>query len=135
MMDGNVSVLSPGVGVPSYRSTDSREMDLTGGGTSTAAANLSAYLALVMQRWPDATGNQILQSLIRNTKGNASGGPKLDPEHKRGFGIVDPGKLLSVDPTRYPDVNPLLEWAVKTSGEHEETKGMYEYPSPLGGME
>ena len=67
VMDGNVSVLSPGVGVPSYRSTDSREMDLTGGGTSTAAANLSAYLALVMQRWPDATGNQILQSLIRNT--------------------------------------------------------------------
>ena len=132
VMDGNVSVLSPGVGVPSYRSTDSREMDLTGGGTSTAAANLSAYLALVMQRWPDATGNQILQSLIRNTKGNASGGPKLDPEHKRGFGIVDPGKLLSVDPTRYPDVNPLLEWAVKTSGEHEETKGMYEYPPPLG---
>lgn len=130
--DGNVSVLSPGVGVPSYRSTDSREMDLTGGGTSTAAANLSAYLALVMQRWPDATGNQILQSLIRNTKGNASSGPKLDPEHKRGFGIVDPGKLLSVDPAQYPDVNPLLEWAVKTSGEHEETKGMYEYPSPLG---
>lgn len=132
VMDGNVSVLSPGVGVPSYRSTDSREMDLTGGGTSTAAANLSAYLALVMQRWPDATGSQILQSLIRNTKGNASSGPKLDPEHKRGFGIVDPGKLLSVDPAQYPDVNPLLEWAVKTSGEHEETKGMYEYPSPLG---
>ena len=85
-----------------------------------------------MQRWPDATGNQILQSLIRNTKGNASGGPELDPEHKRGFGIVDPGKLLSVDPAQYPDVNPLLEWAVKASGEHEETKGMYEYPSPLG---
>ena len=132
VMDGNVSVLSPGVGVPSYRSTDSREMVMTGNGTSAAAANLSAYLALVMQKWPDATGNQILQSLVRNTKGNASGGPKLDPEHKRGFGIVDPGKLLSVDPTRYPDVNPLLEWAVKTSGEHEETKGMYEYPSPLG---
>ena len=132
VMDGNVSVLSPGVGVPSYRSTDSREMVMTGNGTSAAAANLSAYLALVMQKWPDATGNQILQSLVRNTKGNASGGPKLDPEHKRGFGIVDPGKLLSVDPTRYPDVNPLLEWAVKASGDHEETKGMYEYPSPLG---
>ena len=132
VMDGNVSVLSPGVGVPSYRSTDSREMVMTGNGTSAAAANLSAYLALVMQKWPDATGNQILQSLVRNTKGNASSGPKLDPEHKRGFGIVDPGKLLSVDPTRYPDVNPLLEWAVKASGDHEETKGMYEYPSPLG---
>ena len=132
VMDGNVSVLSPGVGVPFYRSTDSREMVMTGNGTSAAAANLSAYLALVMQRWPDATGNQILQSLVRNTKSNTSGEPELDPERKRGFGIVDPGKLLSVDPAQYPDVNPLLEWAVKTSGEHEETKGMYEYPSPLG---
>ena len=132
VMDGNVSVLSPGVGVPSYRSTDSREMVMTGNGTSAAAANLSAYLALVMQKWPDATGNQVLQSLVRNTKSNTSGEPELDPERKRGFGIVDPGKLLSVDPAQYPDVNPLLEWAVKTSGEHEETKGMYEYPSPLG---
>ena len=132
VMDGNVSVLSPGVGVPFYRSTDSREMVMTGNGTSAAAANLSAYLALVMQKWPDATGNQVLQSLVRNTKSNTSGEPELDPEHKRGFGIVDPGKLLSVDPAQYPDVNPLLEWAVKTSGEHEETKGMYEYPSPLG---
>ena len=132
VMDGNVSVLSPGVGVPFYRSTDSREMVMTGNGTSAAAANLSAYLALVMQKWPDATGNQVLQSLVRNTKSNTSGEPELDPERKRGFGIVDPGKLLSVDPAQYPDVNPLLEWAVKTSGEHEETKGMYEYPSPLG---
>ena len=54
---------------------------------------------------------------------------------------MDLGKLLSVDPTVYPDVNPLLEWAVKASGEHEETKGMYtdsysdlkdEYTSRLG---
>lgn len=83
----------------------------------------------------------MLQSLVRNTRGNDSGEARLDPEHKRGFGAVDLGKLLSVDPTVYPDVNPLLEWAVKASGEHEETKGMYtdsysdlkdEYTSRLG---
>ncbi|MBM6747169.1 S8 family serine peptidase [Bifidobacterium ruminantium] len=143
VMDGNVSILSPGVGVPIHKGlrTDSREVVFSEGGTSSAAADLTGYLALVFQKWPEATGNQVLQSLVRNTRGNGSGEARLDPEHKRGFGAVDLGKLLSVDPTVYPDVNPLLEWAVKASGEHEETKGMYtdsysdlkdEYTSRLG---
>lgn len=143
VMDGNVSILSPGYGVPITRegTTDSREIVLSDGGNSSAAADLTGYLALVFQKWPEATGNQVLQSLVRNTRGNGSGEARLDPEHKRGFGAVDLGKLLSVDPTVYPDVNPLLEWAVKASGEHEETKGMYtdsysdlkdEYTSRLG---
>ena len=129
VMDGNVSILSPGVGVPIHKGvrTDSREVVLSDGGNSSAAADLTGYLALVFQKWPEATGNQVLQSLVRNTRGNDSGEARLDPEHKRGFGAVDLGKLLSVDPTVYPDVNPLLEWAVKASGEHEETKGMYEH--------
>ena len=79
----------------------------------------------MLQKWPKATGNQVLQSLIRNTKGNESGEPRLDPEHKRGFGEVDVAKLLSVDPTQYPDINPLLAWAYETSEKHEETRGMY----------
>ena len=143
VMDGNVSILSPGYGVPIHKGvrTDSKEVVLSDGGNSSAAADLTGYLALVFQKWPDATGNQVLQSLVRNTRGNDSGEARLDPEHKRGFGAVDPERLLSVDPTVYPDVNPLLEWAVRASGEHEETKGMYtdsysdlkdEYTSRLG---
>lgn len=125
VMDGNVSILSPGADTLGYDYTSQRELSLGDGGTSTAAADLTGYLALAVQKWPEATGNQILQSLVRNTKGNDSGEARLDGEHRTGFGAVDLPRLLSVDPTGYPDVNPLLEWAVKASERHEETKGMY----------
>lgn len=126
VMDGNVAILSPGTNMPVYPwGGDSKDAEVGDGGTSSATAILSGYLALVLQKWPKATGNQVLQSLIRNTKGNESGEPRLDPEHKRGFGEVDVAKLLSVDPTQYPDINPLLAWAYETSEKHEETRGMY----------
>lgn len=125
VMDGNVAILSPGTNMPVYPWGDSKDAEVGDGGTSSATAVLSGYLALVLQKWPKATGNQVLQSLIRNTKGNESGEPRLDPEHKRGFGEVDVAKLLSVDPTQYPDINPLLAWAYETSEKHEETRGMY----------
>ena len=123
--DANVNILSPGDQVLMSTYDKSRDMSVDTGGTSTGSAVLSGYLALVLQKWPKATGNQVLQSLIRNTKGNESGEPRLDPEHKRGFGEVDVAKLLSVDPTQYPDINPLLAWAYETSEKHEETRGMY----------
>lgn len=106
--DANVNILSPGDQVlrPSDNST---HISVDTGGTSTGSAVLSGYLALAVQKWPDATGNQILQSLVRNTKGNGSGEAKLDPGHKRGYGQVDVARLLTVDPTQYPDVNPILE--------------------------
>lgn len=106
--DANVNILSPGDQVlrPSDNST---HISVDTGGTSTGSAVLSGYLALAVQKWPDATGNQILQSLVRNTKGNDSGEAKLDPGHKRGYGQVDVARLLTVDPTQYPDVNPILE--------------------------
>lgn len=112
--DANVNILSPGDKVlcPFVKS---KRISVKAGGTSTGAAVLSGYLALAVQKWPDATGNQILQSLVRNTKGNDSGEAKLDPEHKRGYGQVDPGRLLTVDPTQYPDVNPILEAQVTTA--------------------
>ncbi|WP_152598240.1 S8/S53 family peptidase, partial [Bifidobacterium cuniculi] len=123
--DGNVSILSPAVGTATYVDTSDREIT-KGGGTSTAAAVLNGYLALVMSKWPDATGNQILQSLVRNTKGNDSGEAQLDAEHKRGFGQVDLTKLLATDPTQYPDINPLLEQVMQRSEAHVETQGMYQ---------
>ena len=132
VVDGDVSVLSPSVNVVLYRLTEDKKAEIGAGGTSAATAILSGYLALALQKWPKATGNQILQSLIRNTKGNESGEPRLDPEHKRGFGEVDVTKLLSVDPTQYPDINPLLAWAYETSEKHDETRGMYTDHSDWG---
>lgn len=113
--DANVNILSPGDQVLAPERWDKPDLTVGAGGTSVGSAVLSGYLALAVQKWPDATGNQILQSLVRNTKGNDSGEAKLDPGHKRGYGQVDPGRLLSVDPTQYPDVNPILEAQMTTA--------------------
>lgn len=107
--DANVNILSPGDQVLAPERWDKPDLTVGAGGTSVGSAVLSGYLALAVQKWPDATGNQILQSLVRNTKGNESGEARLDPGHKRGYGQVDVAKLLSVDPAQYPDVNPILE--------------------------
>lgn len=131
--DGNVVILSPGDEVldNSNSATDATFNAVGSGGTSTATAILSGYLALACQKWPNATGNQILQSLVRNTKDNDTGEAVLDETHYRGFGEVDLTKLLSVDPTQYPDINPILEQQVLRSEKHEETKGMYQKDDSL----
>ena len=125
VMDGNVAVLSYGMNVLDSVNPLSNVYDIAGnGGTSTAAAVLSSYLALAMQKWPDATGNQIIQSLIRNTK-SGKGKPVIDPERKRGFGEVDLNALLTVDPAQYKDVNPILEYQMKAAAQYPDLKDWY----------
>lgn len=125
VMDGNVAVLSYGMNVLDPVNPLSNVYNIAGnGGTSTAAAVLSSYLALAMQKWPDATGNQIIQSLIRNTK-SGKGKPVIDPERKRGFGEVDLNALLTVDPTQYKDVNPILEYQMKAAAQYPDLKEWY----------
>lgn len=125
VMDGNVAVLSYGANVLKPINYVAEGDNRVGnGGTSTAAAVLSSYLALAMQKWPDATGNQIIQSLIRNTK-SGKGKPVIDPERKRGFGEVDLNALLTVDPTQYKDVNPILEYQMKAAAQYPDLKDWY----------
>ncbi len=75
----------------------------TTSGTSNATALVSGMLALARQKWPDATTNQILQSLVRSG---------LNPNHEwnqyTGYGAIDGGGLVIDDPSQYPDENPLL---------------------------
>ena len=124
-VDGNIAVLSYGQGVLApAEQLMAGTLVPSDGGTSTAAAVLSSYLALAMQKWPDATGNQILQSLVRNTK-EGKGKPTIDPERKRGFGEVDLNALLTVDPTQYKDVNPILEYQMKAAAQYPEYKDWY----------
>ena len=124
VQDGNVSILSPGYGIMDSIGQLAPGLTSKNGGTSTAAVILTGYLTLAMQKWPEATGNQIIQSLIRNTKQNDNS-PDIDPEHKRGFGEVDVNKLLTVDPTQYPDINPILEYEVLAAAQYDETKNWY----------
>lgn len=140
VMDGNVAVLSYGMNVLNPVTPLSKGDNRVGnGGTSTAAAVLSSYLALAMQKWPDATGNQIIQSLIRNTR-SGKGKPVIDPERKRGFGEVDLNALLTVDPTQYKDVNPILEYQMKAAAQYPDLKDWYTQdcetnPDGIGGAE
>ncbi|PAU68914.1 S8 family serine peptidase [Bifidobacterium criceti] len=123
--DGGVTLLAPGDDINGYARGDARNASVTSGGSSAASAIASGMLALVMSKWPDATGNQVLQSVVHHTQGNTSGEPVFDKELRSGFGVIDLPKLLAVDPSQYPDINPLLEAAVVNSEKYEETKGMY----------
>ncbi len=80
-------------------------------GTSVATALTSGYLALAMEKWPEATNRQILQSLIRTAA--RDDGVEWDPGY--GYGLANLRGLLTEDPTNLPDENPLLhkndEWA------------------------
>ncbi|MGP6178640.1 S8 family peptidase [Microbacterium sp. A196] len=74
-------------------------------GNSAATPLVSGVIALAMQKWPDATPNQILQSLIHNT-GTAP--HDLAWSDTFGYGPVNATRMIEHDPSQYPDENPLF---------------------------
>ncbi len=98
-------VAAPGVDVDSSGYEAGRGW-VSGGtrtGTSDAAPIVAGVLALVKSKYPDATGNQLVQQLIHYPSAGSYGW-----DRSYGFGIVSATKMLAHDPTRWPDVNPLL---------------------------
>jgi len=75
-------------------------------GASNAAAYTAGALALVWSAYPNATGNQIIQSLVRNTNVEDH---EIYRDDYYGHGFVNVRHMLEHDPTAYPDVNPLVE--------------------------
>ena len=79
-----------------------------GNGVVTAAfggpVNTSGMLALARQKWPNATTNQILQSLVRSGLN-----PNHDWNEKTGYGAAALGSLVNDDPSQYPDENPIIQ--------------------------
>lgn len=67
---------------------------------------MAGALALVKQKYPTATGNQLIQQLIHNTSRDSMGWQRVV-----GFGILRLDRMLATDPTGWPDVNPLLNGA------------------------
>ena len=70
----------------------------TASGTSVATPIVAGFVAVAMQRWPQASGNQIVQSLLAT----ATTGPTGQP-------LINPHGLDTTDPAQYPDTNPLLD--------------------------
>ena len=108
--DAKTDVVAPGLGITIQGSATagSWEEQSTADGTSLATPLIAGALALVKQRYPDTTGNQLIQSLIRNTSGTPDHEPDYDPAQIYGYGLVSLENLLSIDPTGYADLNPLI---------------------------
>lgn len=102
------TVVAAGVGFPSVNWQESWTIS----GSSMATPLVAGMLAVTWQKYPDATANQLIQSLIHNT--NLDDHPiRRDVTGGFGYGLASLRHLLAVDPTTYPDENPLLD---KTSG-------------------
>ena len=105
---GSITVTAPGVDIPAGSMegtrTDARWVSGTERtGTSDATPLVAGALALVKQKYPAATGNQLVQQLIHNT-----GRDDFDWQRQFGFGVLRLDKMLATDPAGWPDVNPLL---------------------------
>ncbi|QWZ07987.1 S8/S53 family peptidase [Nocardioides panacis] len=103
-INGNPVITGPGVDVPGIAWVPGvgwqSGRSLTG--TSFSAPIVAGALALVKSKYPDATGNQLIQQLIHNP---SSGKYAWDRDY--GFGLLSMSRMLATDPTAWPDVNPL----------------------------
>lgn len=76
-------------------------------GTSLATPFVAGAVALGLEATPEATAYQVLQSMIRTT----GTGQRSNPEwsgHLYGYGILNPTEMLLLDPTQFPDENPVF---------------------------
>ena len=91
-----LTVLAPGDRVTRRKLGSGQIVDSYG--TSYAAPIVAGFVAVTMQRWPQASGNQVVQSLVKT----ASKGPTGQP-------LINPSGLDKTDPSQFPDENPLLD--------------------------
>ena len=96
-------VVTAAIGGPFKPINPTTNQPTTVSGTSNSTALVAGMLALARQKWPEATPNQILQSLVHSG---------LNPNHEwnkyTGYGAIDGGGLVIDDPSQYPDENPIL---------------------------
>ncbi|GAB3151672.1 hypothetical protein GCM10027058_18190 [Microbacterium neimengense] len=110
----NTTVVAPGVNIATIGDgSDPGSWDVSGRATGTSLATplVAGILAAAKQKYPDATGNQLIQSLVRNT-GAEDHEVQYSDTGGYGYGVASLGHTLSTDPTQYEDVNPLLNKGV-----------------------
>lgn len=105
----NTSVVAPGVGIATIgdESTPSWDVAGLGSGTSLATPLVAGIVAAAMQKYPEATGDQILQSLAHNT-GSEPHELHFEETGGFGFGVASLRRVLAADPLQYEDTNPML---------------------------
>ncbi|WP_030483920.1 S8 family peptidase [Nocardioides aequoreus] len=107
---GDPTLLAPGVNTLAggYRAGTSEWV--SGGsrtGTSGAAALTSGAFAVLKSRYPEATGNQLVQAMIHHVEDGEV--QPLTWDEQVGYGLLNLQNAMLLDPRGYPDVNPLQE--------------------------
>ena len=105
-VDANPVITAPGVDVTGIRWVPGRgwQSGQSRTGTSDAAPIVAGALALVKSKYPDATGNQLIQQLIHYT---SSGTYAWDRTY--GFGLVSVSKMLAERPDRVARRQPAAQ--------------------------
>lgn len=108
----SVKVAAPGVGIITQGTAESWNAQVLGNGTSLATPIVAGFLADMKSKFPKATGNQLLQTMIRNT-----GGTHHEPQwgDDRGYGTISLTQMRTDNPLAYPDVNPFFNPKATTS--------------------
>ncbi|MFJ4046826.1 S8 family serine peptidase [Microbacterium sp. NPDC089987] len=106
-LSDDVIIASPGLEIIAQGTAESWDAQQLRSGTSLATPIAAGFLAVAKQKYPEATSNQLIQSLIRNTGTKGEHEPEWN--NRVGYGAVSLTGMLAVDPTKYPDVNPLWD--------------------------
>ncbi|WP_233486710.1 S8 family peptidase [Zhihengliuella sp. ISTPL4] len=102
-----VVTAGPGIGLLLQGASDSWEAQSLGSGTSYATPIVAGMLAVVKQKYPEATAGQLIQSLIHNTGTKGEHEPEWNSG--TGYGAASLTGMLAVDPAKYPDENPIFD--------------------------
>jgi subtilisin family serine protease len=105
IVKGYPTITAPGVDVTASRFVPGQgwRSGVARTGTSYAAPLVAGVVALAMEKYPDASGNQLVQQLIHERNAPATYWSRY-----YGYGVLATAKFLAKDPTGWPDVNPLL---------------------------
>lgn len=103
----DVDIAAPGVGLLVQGTADSWDAQTLASGTSLATPIVAGFLAVVKQKYPEATAGQLIQSLIHNTGTKGEHTPEWN--NSTGYGAASLTGMLAVDPQKYPDENPLFD--------------------------
>lgn len=101
-----VETAAPGIGILVQGTETSWDAQQLARGTSYSTPIVAGFLAVVKQKYPEATGNQLMQSLIHNSGTKGEHEPEWNSS--TGYGAASLTGMLAVDPTKYPDVNPFF---------------------------
>lgn len=100
------TVVASGVNLPQVGTDGDWNSTVAASGSSLSAPTVAGMLAIAAQKFPTATGDQLVQAMLATT--NASVHEPTRTEDGYGYGAAWLPTLLTVDPTQYPDESPLM---------------------------